>query len=278
MRSARQALLAQLDKAIEGLSRRGRADQAIHDTRKELKRARAALRLLRKCIGVAEYRRENALIRDAARPLTPARDAKVLLDTLRRWDPRKGSKNPGIFMHSFYGILRKQRHTAQLRLRRAPLIRSAGVLRAIRRRIAAFPEKRLQQANPTTGLERVYKSGYKAFAHVRKRRTDDGLHEWRKQAKYFEHQLYILVPFDRKRFTKSQKKAHRLADQLGDDHDLALLTQQILRHAARAKAGSEDDSAQTLISCLARQRKALQRNAFQLGRRLYSSKPRRYRP
>ena len=58
------------------------ADARIHDARKRIKRARAALRLLRDALGESVYQRENAALRDAARPLSEVRDAKILIDAL----------------------------------------------------------------------------------------------------------------------------------------------------------------------------------------------------
>src|SRR5436853_4554026 len=58
------------------------SDEDIHRARKELKRARAHLRLLRSAIGKTAYRRENARLRDVARPLREVRDAQALLKTV----------------------------------------------------------------------------------------------------------------------------------------------------------------------------------------------------
>jgi CHAD domain-containing protein len=57
-------------------------DRSVHAARKEMKRARAALRLMRASLGDAAYRRMNGQVRDAARPLTPIRDASVLIRSL----------------------------------------------------------------------------------------------------------------------------------------------------------------------------------------------------
>ena len=56
--------------------------EAIHDARKRLKKARAALRLARAALSKDEYRWENDTLRDAARPLSEVRDAQALIDTL----------------------------------------------------------------------------------------------------------------------------------------------------------------------------------------------------
>ena len=81
MRIARR----QVKKATEELqSGPDLTDEEVHDVRKRLKKARAALRLLRETIGARRYHRENTALRDAARPFTQIRDAKVLSDTVEK--------------------------------------------------------------------------------------------------------------------------------------------------------------------------------------------------
>src|ERR1700685_3728678 len=86
----RRMALGQLDLAIEllggesaggrgGGRRGGRAfdQKAVHDTRKALKRLRALVRLLRAELGERQYKREHAILRDAARRLAGGRHAEV---------------------------------------------------------------------------------------------------------------------------------------------------------------------------------------------------------
>ena len=56
----------------------GSRDAAVHEARKCCKKLRALLRLVRPAISARTYRDENTAFRDAARPLTAVRDAKVL--------------------------------------------------------------------------------------------------------------------------------------------------------------------------------------------------------
>jgi len=276
LRSARAALLEQIGRSIAGLRDTRRSDRTIHAIRKELKRARASLRLLRGCLGDSIYRRENARLRDAARPLTPVRDAKILFEALRNSDPHMGAPNPSAFMRRFYRVLGEQRRGAKRQLRGADLARAAGVLRALERRIAALPERRLARAPASRALKRAYKAARKAFADAERQPTDESLHEWRKQTKYLANELEVLLAFGPKRFAKSLERAQKLAEELGDDHDLALLTEKALRHATGSHAPSRDDTVQELLTHLKVRRTALQRRAFRLGRRLFADKPRRY--
>jgi CHAD domain-containing protein len=273
---ARRALLAQLDKTVEELSKRHRSDACVHNIRKELKRARAALRMLRECIGVTEYRRDNALLRDAARPLTPVRDTKVLLQTLEQLDSKNGAGRRG-FLPGFHKFLKDKRRRARRQLRPAELTAAVGVLRGIRRRAAALPAGRL--ASPRArGLEHAFKKARTAFAVARQCGTDESLHEWRKQTKYFANQLEMVLLLGSKLFKKSHEHARQLADCLGDDHDLAILTEQVHEHAAAADAPAVNKDVRELIGCVGRRRKKLQRRALHLGRRLYSGRAARYRP
>ena|ERR1700730_10683395 len=98
-KGARRILRRQLEKALESLAVRRLTDERVHDARKRIKKARAATRLLRDALGKGAYTRENAALRDVARPLSQVRDSRVLLDTLeflaRVWPDVPLSTDPG---------------------------------------------------------------------------------------------------------------------------------------------------------------------------------------
>src|SRR5947208_439602 len=72
----------QLDAALAELRPRKGGDAIVHDARKRFKKVRAVLRLVRAELGERAYQRENKCFRDAGRPLTEVRDAKILIETL----------------------------------------------------------------------------------------------------------------------------------------------------------------------------------------------------
>src|SRR5262245_16620755 len=74
----------QMDKALEELAaaHKGSRDEAVHDARISFKKVRALLRLVRPEISRATYRAENTCFRDAGRPLTEVRDARILIESL----------------------------------------------------------------------------------------------------------------------------------------------------------------------------------------------------
>src|SRR5262249_43493939 len=83
-KSLRRIVRRQMDAVLEELAAAppGPRDEAVHEARKSLKKIRAVLRLVRPAVGEKCYRRENTCFRDAGRPLTEVRDARILLETL----------------------------------------------------------------------------------------------------------------------------------------------------------------------------------------------------
>src|SRR5689334_3859184 len=59
------------------------SDTPVHETRKHLKKARAALRLVRKEIGAGLFREQDHCLRDVGRLISDIRDAEVRLQTVR---------------------------------------------------------------------------------------------------------------------------------------------------------------------------------------------------
>lgn len=103
-------------------------------------------------------------------------------------------------------------------------------------------------------------------------RASEDLHDWRKQVKYLWHQLQILEPSWPGLLGELASQAHKLADHLGDDHDLAVLRQKITSNADAFETQDRD----ALLAMLDRRRKQLQDKAFKLGARMFEEKPRRF--
>src|SRR5215471_11136890 len=82
-KEVQRLLCHHLDQALKALQEsQPLSDAAVHSARKQLKKGRADLRLLRKALGSQTYTYENTALRDVARPLTAVRDARALMDTL----------------------------------------------------------------------------------------------------------------------------------------------------------------------------------------------------
>jgi CHAD domain-containing protein len=264
----RAELTEELERAARALRLGNRSDRRIHDIRK-LKNCRALLRLLRKALGKDAYRRENARLRDAARPLTHVRDAAMLVQALEGLWPRS-SKAAKSCRH-LRAALRREGRERREQLDRKALLSSALAVSGVAQRIRSLPKAQLTRADPAKAVKRAYRAGRRAMTTAARQRSRDHLHEWRKQVKYFANELKTLLPLMRKSMGKIYRKSHRLADYLGDDHDLALLHDKIIQH--RQPEGSAAVGA--LVHRLAQRRTQLQRKAHRHGRRLFSARARR---
>ena len=82
----RRIAAGRAQKAIEGLRSAARGEEpakSIHSTRKDLKKLRALLRLVRGELGEDLYRSENERYREVGQSLSATRDAQVKAETLR---------------------------------------------------------------------------------------------------------------------------------------------------------------------------------------------------
>lgn len=263
LREVRRILVEWVAGAAAILGKKKVTDADIHDARKQLKKARAALRLLRGSIGEIAYRRENAALRDAARPLGAARDSRVLVAALDELSPRSLGK--------FRRILRQEQTHSRRALTRTVIAKQRVALRAVIKRSERWRLRGDDWVVIGDGLTRSFRRGRKNFAVARKARDTECLHDWRKQVKYLWHQLQILVPVRPGKVGGLADRYHELADALGDDHDLAVLRLKIESHVQAFERTRDLDD---LLRRLDRRRVRLQDEAFALGARLFSPKPR----
>jgi CHAD domain-containing protein len=268
----RRIVRTQIGNATEALSAKPLSDERVHEARKELKKARATLRLLRPVLGETVYKRENILLRDAARPLSAIRDGKVLFDALDGLTMRFGAVARALPTGRLRGALERDR----VRIRRETL-KGTAVLSVQRESLHRARERAARWALGEhgwsvvgTGLARVYRNGRRALARAERDRTPANLHEWRKQVKYLWHELQVLQPLWPGLIGELADQAHQLADYLGDDHDLSLLRARVLYQKAEfPDAGSRG----ALLALVDRLSMELRDKAVVLGRRVYEEKP-----
>jgi CHAD domain-containing protein len=261
-------------KALKRLpSSRQPQDVAVHDARKRIKKARAALRLIREPLGERRFHRENEALRDAARPLSEVRDAKILVEAFDGLVGASARAN-GTGVRGVRDALIGH----QLRVRRRlfggkqPLKPTRSALQSLRRRADRWPLSDRGGSALIAGVRRVYRAGRKELARVRQHPSDESLHEWRKQTKYLWHQLEMLEPMAPSILEAMVRQAHQLSDYLGDDHDLAVLRVRLSRMNGRAPR----TALRSVVRRIGRARSDLRAKALEVGERVYAEKPRRF--
>ncbi len=262
-------------KALDSLQGSKVSDRNVHAARKELKKARATLRLLRDPLGDSTYERENSALRDTARPLSEVRDGKALIDALDKLVERYGAPARALPVDGLKRALRRQRTDARRRiLKRPPGLRPQRIaLQKSCERAARWRVGRHGWSVIGPALKRTYRNGRKALAVAETDCSVEKLHEWRKQVKYLWHQLRVLQPLWPGLVGELADQVHKLADYLGDDHDLAVLREKTLENE---KAFQNSAASSALIALVDRCRSELQGKAVVLGRRIYEEKPKAF--
>jgi CHAD domain-containing protein len=268
-RGMRDILHRQLATALAELPKGQATDEQIHRARKHMKAARATLRLLRPLVTEAAYRRENRALRDAARALSAARDDAVLAKTLGELarETRDSSKRRDLA--AFQARLRRDAGRRRGELERHGLRQSAARLRTALARVDSWPAPP-EDWNPVyRSLRSTYRRGRRCARGNARHATGPALHEWRKRAKYLRSQLEIIAPVQHASVEAMSAKLHKLSAHLGDEHDLALLSDLAERNGRHI--GRQADSA--LQKLIDKRRRKLRKRALAVGLPIYAEKP-----
>jgi CHAD domain-containing protein len=262
--------LAELEKAADDPAR------AVHETRKAIKRICTVLSLLDSELGHKRCVLEQDSLRQAAAGLAGSRDAEVLIETLDRLlarHPRRLGAGKGP---------RRMRRTLLAKREQAELevIRDAGALAAVtaelrsfRARAAGWP---LSAGSGTTsaeaGLEGIYRQGRRRRRRAKKagkKHRTEAMHRWRKRVKELRYAAEMLdrIGPSSMRLAKLAKRADRLGEVLGEDHDLAMLAEWVQRSGK--SSGAKRPTRRRLLKLIGTRRRKLARRAFQEGARIY---------
>ncbi|HEX8156001.1 MAG TPA: CHAD domain-containing protein [Solirubrobacteraceae bacterium] len=259
---------------LSGASRRQFAE-AVHETRKRLKRLRASVRLARDGIGQETYERENAAFRTAGRRLSAGRDAQVLVETIDSLSERFADELPERVTATLRARLEEERKHAEAAAQRDDA-GTAAVLGELEQALTRTPAWTFQNDDfdaLSPGLRRIYRRGRKRMRAARKDPTAENLHEWRKRVKDLWHATQIVRAAQPKRLKRVSRRAHKLADLLGDGHDLSMLREYVEAHP---QCFEDKASRKALVAVIDRRSKTLRDKALKRGRRLYKRSPKRF--
>ena len=255
-----RAAHGRIDNALDEL--RGKSDstpeEAVHESRKDMKKLRALLRLVRDELGKQTAARENACFRDAARELAGTRDSDVMLETLGALDL------PPDIGWQLRKVIQADRDRNGGDDRDAAARRAVAILKEARGRVDDWPLERDSFNALAGGLKRSYRRGRRDYKAAREEPTVESLHEWRKRVKDLWYHHTLLKELWPPVMTATGDQAHDLSDLLGDDHDLAVLAGWVREHGGAKPAFYE---------AVERRRGELQAEAFTLGALLYAEKP-----
>ena len=261
----------QLDTAVHALRDEFQHDpaEAIHVARKAVKKERALLRLLRGSLNGKQRFYENHALRTAARELSGARDDEVQIQTLEDL----GTRFSGQLPRSTVAAVREQLEAGQGRASESTATADAVQrLAAVRARVGDWELRADGWMAIDSGLTSTYRRGRRAFRCAGEEPSTDHMHEWRKRVKDLWYALRLVEPICGPTVNGQAKEAHRLADLLGDDHDLALLRARLERLDGLVAADVGE-----VFGLIDYRRGELQDEAVHIGQRLYLETPKQFR-
>ena len=263
----RRIAIEQVDKMLEDYEKA--ADDpalAIHDLRKRCKRLRSLLRL----VGpeFSSYVAENAAIRDAAADLSITRDAQALVETFDHYIAPEDETEPKRFAHIRQSLVEDCEQVSGTG--KDAVEDFAQAMKGLRDRAdewkldaTGFPALR-------KGLARTYEAGRAGMRKAHDKADPVIFHDWRKAVKYHGHHMALLRDLAPEILPTQRGLADQLGEVLGDHHNLSVLVDTLDKSPSRYGSPAQ---LETLAGVVERHSKALESQAFTIGRQLLAEKP-----
>jgi CHAD domain-containing protein len=260
------------DDAAEALTAARDGEDAaahIHAARKDLKKLRAVLRLVRRDLGKELFETESRRYRDAARLLSRSRDAEVKLETLDALVEGSGDAPPGaaaLWREAL--VADRDRIVGE---EGAPIDDAVAAIEEVAGRAPSWRIRHDGWKLLGPGLDTAYLEGREAFAELGDSPGFEAVHDLRKRGKDLWYQVRLLRDAWEPVLDATAEEIHDFTDLLGDHHDLAVLAEDL--------AGREQvDPAQreTLKALIEARQSTLLGEARSAGGRIYAEKPKAF--
>lgn len=263
-KAVRRLCCGRIDTALECL-KRGDHLEGVHAVRKEVKKIRAVLRLVREEIGKKTHRKNRDALRELAGRLSAMRDSHVRLNAFKGLVAHFKDRLPAKPFSEIKRALREQCRAEEEKFLHGNSLKAVEHdLRQLKR---CFNGLKLESSGWDAigpGLGRSYRRGLEMYATASRNPTSHNLHEWRKKVKDLLYQMQLLCPVSPKKLKPVMDRLETLGDLLGDDHDLVMLMEFVRRDVAlRAQV-------RAFYELIRMRQEELQANALKWGGQFYS--------
>ena len=257
-----------IEHALERMKERNRAE-AVHGARKEIKKARAVVRLIRTGITQKKYRQLTGRLRNAAALLAAPRDAYIKTKTLHDLAEHFKGRIAPASLRSVRTALRK---ACNEEMKRFESERTSSAVEKSLHPVLKTLEHLQVNSNGWEalgpGVKTAYRQGRLAYRTASKNPSPETFHEWRKRAKNLWYHVRLLHPVRPGWMEAMAGELKTLGEYLGVDHDLTVLRQEI-----EARTFGSARIRHALNRLIERRQQALQASALALGAGFYTEKP-----
>ena len=264
----RRVIRKQIENAIcASKAKQNGKDSPVHETRKHLKKARAALRLVRGEVKRKVWKRVDRCLVEVGEMISDVRDAEVRLETVRqlrgflRGKKRSFQETEELLafeLDSFLAAFSEWPQEAEARL--------SETLEQMRE----WPWGEVGCKRVRRNVQRTYKRGRKVLDAAIEKMTTKNLHAFRKCAKELWYQVQILQPLAPAIFEELSDELKTIGECLGQLHDLAFVRERLWSF----RGGKQGD--RILSALIAVRTDELRGTAVALGERFYAERPRQF--
>jgi CHAD domain-containing protein len=244
-------------------------DTPVHETRKHLKKTRAALRLVGKEIGRGLFREADHRLRDVGRLVSDIRDAEVRLQTVRELQEIKQRRARNAYAELETILMLELENFmaafAEWQTQALPM------LEKVQAGIDCWPLDHFRSKQLRRAVQKTYKRARKALADAKSNPSTKCFHKFRTEAKTLWYQLRIVRPLSPVVLKNLSDELRAMADLLGRAHDLSFLGDRLRKEHGRSEWQREGHK---LLAVVEVSQGDLQRGAAELAERFFAERPR----
>ena len=271
--TAQESMSRLLEDCVAKALTQGKRDtfEAIHCARKQVKKARAVLRLFKHELDRKSLKIWLKALWKAAKVLAPARDAYITSKTFKEVAWSRTAAKTGSHPSGLQTLLKQECRDAMRQFETEDCWKQ--VMRCLRIEKTSASKLRLKHDGWSAiapGLKRSYRAAKKAGENVLFNPSAENLHEWRKRVKDVWYDVSLLEPIWPEQMSALAGEFERLSELLGNHHDLHVLREIIVKKSVESDFEPEAEKLIPIID--AKQTKGCA-EALKLGCRLLHEKP-----
>jgi len=247
----------------------GSFNEDVHESRKNFKKIRTVLRLIKSSLGNENYKSENRFYADAGKTLSDLRDSTVIIYTfdklLKKSELEMSNFDFSVFRNF---LIEKHKNISASKHKKSQVINSLATdLLLARSRVFDWSISGDNFKIVRKNLRRIYGQGQSYMHAVFRESIKENVHEWRKRVKDLWYSLRILSNIWPEIMSPLVSLLGKLSDLLGDTNDLFLLKEKIIANRSKFK---DDQHTKELINFIDKRIIDLLRESRSIGRKVYS--------
>ena len=271
--SIKHAATEQLKKAINHLSAQKTPTLGVHETRKNLKRTRALLRLIQPVIEKTHFQKANITLRDIARSLSGTRDIQAMIETILKLQTHFTLNTEDLIILPLIQLLQKNKKTAEKKIKK---FSQKTILKDLQDANLFFENLNFEKESIDCilpGLQNIYDKGMQQMHIAYSECSIDAFHEWRKFLQYHWRHTQFISPIWPEFFEIKITQTAAVSEILGIHNDLSNLIDFLNENKTKF---DDKNQMKEFINLCDQWRKEQRHAAQKPGLRIYAETPKAY--